>query len=369
MDLAVEVALAGYSVGWFAPEYKYLYDVWRDLIKMLEPYTARSNVTEMRIDLVTGGWVDMWSLDGGNAGRGRKYARVIIDEAAMVPNLLSVWYDAIRFTLADLKGDAFFLSTPNGRNNFWQLWQLGQDPQNEEWMSWQFPTITNPFISPAEIEAARLGMPEDKFRQESLAEFLESSSVFTKIQEAATAKHQGYAHDGYPSHPKHTYVVGVDWGKYEDFSVFAVVDTTTKELCYLDRSRHIEYTDQVARLKDICQRYEVNQVIAESNSQATTMVLIRHAGLPLREFAMTNASKQNIIDALKLALQASKLRILPDPVLIGELQAFEATRTPENRIKYAAPPGYHDDCVMALALAWDAAKDNLPVRVEKRRSR
>jgi hypothetical protein len=366
IDLAAEVALSGYPVGWFAPTYKLLSEAWRDLLKVLRPYVIRANATDHRVELVTGGVVEMWSLDSEDGGRSRKYARVIIDEAAMVPQLLVAWNDAIRPTLTDLRGDAWFMSTPKGRNDFWQLYQRGLDPFQTEWACWQMPTSTNPFIPPGEVEAARLDSPEDTFRKEYLAEFLEDSAVFTKVRESATAKEQGYAQDGYPSHPRHSYVVGVDWGKYEDYSVFAVIDTTVRELCHLDRSNHLDYTLQVRRLEDICKRYQVSQVIAEGNAQATTIELLRKANLPVREFTTSNVSKQNIIEGLKLGLEQGRLKILDNSVLLSELQAFEATRLPGGGLRYAAPSGYHDDCVMALALAWDAAKDSNPVRVEKR---
>jgi hypothetical protein len=358
-DLAVEMMLAGYPVGWFAPEYKYLLEVWNELKFQLGSVISRSNETERRIELVTGGHIEMWSLERGNAGRSRKYARVIVDEAAMVPGLMKKWGEDIRPTLTDLKGDAWFMSTPKGRNDFYQLWLRGQDPLDADWMSWQMPTTANPFIDPEEIESARKDMLERTFAQEHLAEFLEDSAVFRKIKEAATAQPQRYTNDGFDPEPRHGYVVGVDWGKYEDYSVFSVIDANTKELCYLDRSNRVDYLIQLERIKDICRRFNILEIIAEGNAQTTTIELLRGTGLPVREFTTTNASKQYIIEQLMLGLEQSTLKILPDPVLLGELQSFEATKTPSGAIRYAAPEGYHDDCVMSLALAWDGCKGSV----------
>jgi len=50
------------------------------------------------------------------------------------------------------------------------------------------------------------------------------------------------------------------------------------------------------------------------------------------------------------------IAIPKEPVLISELEAFEATKTPSGLIRYAAPEGMHDDTVMALALAWHGAQ-------------
>jgi hypothetical protein len=366
-DLVAEAALSGLHVGWFAPTYKILADAWRELVLTLKPYTARSNAAEHRIELVTGGALEMWSLVGGeDAGRSRAYARVIVDEAAMVPNLMQVWMDAIRPTLTDFRGDAWFMSTPKGRNDFWQLYQYGLDPLREDWMCWSMPTRTNPFIDPGEIAAAKGDMTEDKFMQEYLAEFLESGAIFRKVHEATTAKPQEYAQDGFASYPKHTYVCGVDWGKYEDFSVFAVIDTTINELVYLDRSNNTDYTMQIKRLEDLCKRFQIAEVIAESNAMAIAIELMRAANLPVREFVTTNQSKHNIIESLKLAIEQGKLKLLNDSVLLSELQAFEATKLPGGGLRYAAPPGMHDDTVMALAIAWSAVESiAAPIRIEK----
>ena len=72
-------------------------------------------------------------------------------------------------------------------------------------------------------------------------------------------------------------------------------------------------------------------------------------------FQFTNATKAVAIEALALAFERRELRIPDDPVLINELLAFEGNRLPSGMVRYEAPSGGHDDFVMALALAWQAA--------------
>lgn len=67
---------------------------------------------------------------------------------------------------------------------------------------------------------------------------------------------------------------------------------------------------------------------------------------------LTNATKGNMVEALALAFERGDLRILPDAVLVSELQAYELERLPSGMIRYSAPSGMHDDTVMSLALAW-----------------
>jgi hypothetical protein len=56
-----------------------------------------------------------------------------------------------------------------------------------------------------------------------------------------------------------------------------------------------------------------------------------------------------------LAFENREITILNDPVTIGELQAYEMETLASGMIRFGAPEGAHDDCVMALGLAWYAA--------------
>lgn len=134
---------------------------------LLYDITESKNETEKRIELYGGGIIDFWSLDDPNAIRGRKYKRVVFDEAEAARNLEEAWTRVIRATLADLKGDAWFLSTPRfGSTYFKKLAKI----ESPEWKSWTFTTYDNPFIDPSEIDAAREQLDEATFRCEFLAE-------------------------------------------------------------------------------------------------------------------------------------------------------------------------------------------------------
>lgn len=168
----------GDPAAYFAPTYKMLMEVWRTIKRDLQSVIQDTNESEKRIDFINGARLDMWSLDNFDAVRGRKYRRVVIDEAAMVPNLEEAWTMAIRPTLADYKGDAWFFSTPKGRNYFYQLAQRAQT--DETWSYWQMPTDANPYISRDEIEAARRELPSIVFQQEFLAEFIDVQGALVK---------------------------------------------------------------------------------------------------------------------------------------------------------------------------------------------
>lgn len=352
-DIGTDYLLAGWPVGWFSPSYKLLSDAWRDLQRVLSPLIVDKSTQEHRLELNTKGVLDCWSLDNVDAGRGRKYKCVIIDEAAFVRYLGEAWQATIRPTLTDLQGVAWFLSTPRGSNFFRTVYNWGQDPLKPDWMSWQLPSAANSTLKDLdqEIEAARLELPERIFRQEYLAEFIDDAGgVFRRVLDAATADQQDSAKDG------HSYLIGIDWGKYNDFTVLAVIDTTTKELCYLDRFNQIDYTVQIQRLYALAARFKTKTLIPEHNAIGIPLIeQLQREGYNVHPFVTTNASKAEAIDSLSLAIEKGDLKILDHPVLIAELQAYEAERLPSGMLRYSAPEGYHDDSIMALALAWHGA--------------
>jgi hypothetical protein len=350
MDRLIHPALQGKPVAWFAPNYRLLSDVWRELQVTLEPVIARTNQQERRLELRGGGVLEMWSLDSPDSGRGRAYALAVVDECALVPNLEQAWLQTIRPMLTDYCGEAWFLSTPKGMNYFRALFDRGQDPERKEWASWQMPTVENPRLDPDEIESARQDLTEAAFNQEYLALFVNwEGSVFRRVGEAATATPKTEREAG------HNYVIGCDWGRSNDYTVFLVVDVTARAVVALQRSKRVDYTLQCERLKVLSEQWQPQQIIAEQNSIGQPIIeQLTRDGLRIDPFTTTNASKAQVIESLALAFERSDIRILNDPVLVGELVAYQTERLPSGLLRYGAPSGQHDDTVMALAMAWSA---------------
>jgi hypothetical protein len=134
------------------------------------------------------------------------------------------------------------------------------------------------------------------------------------------------------------------------------------QMVAMDRFNQIDYSVQRGRLQALAERYHVESIIAESNSMGEPIIeQLQRDGLPVRGFQTTNATKAAAIEALALAFERGELAILNDPVLVGELQAYEMDRLPSGMVRYSAPEGMHDDTVMALALMWQGMADSGPL--------
>ena len=355
-DLCTEPPVLPYPVGWFSPTYKDMLEVWDEMTLRLAPVARRISTQDRRIENIAGGVLEFWSLENIHAGRGRKYRRVLIDEAAKVSTLLGTWNLAIRPTLADYRGDAYFASTPLGRNGFWQLYQYGQDELRRNWRAWHLPSTVNPHIAADEIADMRANMPDMNFRQEILAEFIDDGVAVIRFVDEAVR-------DELPLGPasRSTCVAGIDWALTNDYTVCAVIDASTGLCVAVDRFNGVDYALQRERIAALCRHWRVASVVGEQNSMGKpNNDELRRMGLRVRDFTTTNTTKADIIEDLAAAFEHRRICIPRHAALIDELKALRSERLPGGGVRYSAPEGLHDDCAIALALAWHGAS-NRPV--------
>ncbi len=350
LDVAMDTALDGGPAGWFAPTYKFLMEPMSEACRILADAISRKSISEKRIELFTGGVIDFWTLDDSDAGRGRKYARAVIDEAAMVKNLEDAWQKAIRPTLADFRGDAWLLSTPRGHDFFWKAHTWGMSPDHHEWAAWTMPTSTNPYIEVDEIEAARKQLPERVFRQEFLAEFLEDAGgVFRGVE--AVVDRGRFSNEPQPGH---TYTLGVDLARVEDFTVLCVMDERGVQV-YHERFNQISWERQCSTIDSVARKYRALIYLDSTGVGDPIFERLRQSGLQVDPYQFTNASKERLIDFLAMQIEQGKVRLMDVPDQTNELLAYQYELTPSRNVRMNAPEGMHDDCVISLALAtWGA---------------
>jgi len=341
----LDVAAQGGRAWWVSPSYKTSEVGWRPLRQITRKIpSAEIRLVDRVVNFPGGGFVAVRSADNPDSLRGEGLDFVVMDECAFMQK--EAWTEAIRPALSDRQGKVLFISTPKGRNWLWEIYQRGVSGE-EGWQSWTFPTANNPFIAKEEIEAAKRDLPEMIFRQEYLAEFIDDAGgVFRRVQEAAVLEPKEYGEGK-------QYIAGVDVAASVDFTVVSVLDAESKEMVYLDRFNRVDYPVLIDRLEAIYHRYHLTSMVVESNSIGRPVIdeLVAR-GLNIVPFTTTSATKQSIIQNLQAAFENGQIRILNNPVLIGELLSFESKRNASGGFSYSAPDGMNDDCVMSLAIAW-----------------
>lgn len=195
----------GSSVMYIAPTLGQARTIIWDLLHELgRPVIKSSHVNNLEITLVNGRKILVRGADNPDSLRGVSLTYVVLDECAFIK--LDVWEKIIRAALSDKKGRALFISTPSGRNWFYDVFKLGQTGEDDEWKSWHFTTQDNETIDPKEIEAAKKTLSSFAFKQEYLSSFDTSGADVFKQEWFKTTSEPEYG----------TYYVAVDLAGFEE---------------------------------------------------------------------------------------------------------------------------------------------------------
>lgn len=159
------------KIWYIAPTYRMAKQImWNDLKASIpRKWIVREHETEMSITLKNGSIIECKGADNPDTLRGVGLNFVVMDEFQDIR--AETWTTIIRPTLAKDRGEALFIGTPKAYNQLYEVYQFGQDAARKAWSSYQFPTITSPFIPESEIIEARRDMDPRTFRQEFEASF------------------------------------------------------------------------------------------------------------------------------------------------------------------------------------------------------
>ncbi len=283
----------------------------------------------------------------GRTLRGNEATHIVVDEAAYLPE--AVINEVAMPMLATTDGKLTLISTPNGLNHFWRFYQLGVEGKHGVW-SRAGPSSESPMVSSSFLAIQRELISDRAFRIEYEAKFIDSiGRVFS------TAGIDGCLVCELPR-VEGPYYVGIDWGRYTDATAVAVLsgDGGESYLVEMHRFADAEWDDQVEAIGEIVDRYSRALVLCDGTGMGDPAVaMLRHrlAKHEVQPYVFTNASKQVLVDRLAQLVTRRGVRMLPNPDLIRELQHFEAKVSSTGKRTYGAVHGYHDDMVIALALA------------------
>ena len=341
------------STGWIVgPTYDLSDKIYRELIVVVAErlrhriVTLRDNEKRLVLRNLSGGLSEIRGKSADNPisllGEGLDW--LIIDEAARLKP--TIWEGHLSQRLIDKRGWALLISTPRGKGYFYDLFRRGQG-QDPDYASWNYPSWTNPHLNPHLIEEERSRIPERTFRQEYAAEFIEGSGqVFRNVRECATGEWEEPRKDEY-------YYAGLDLAKVEDFTVLVVL-SRDRRVVFSDRFHRMDWAFQVNRIKATLDRYRAQAFVDSTGVGEPVFESLRRAGVYALPYAFTAKSKAAIVDNLSLLLE-QKLITLPRPDLwpegIDELESFEYSVSDSGNVRTGSPTGFHDDVVIALALA------------------
>jgi len=334
------------DIAWISPIYNQANKVYEQVIKAFADNPQvfhKKDGQKLKIEFCNGSTFQFFSAERYDNIRGFTFDYLICDEFAFIDS--EAWTAVLRATVLVKGKKVLLISTPNGKNHFYQLFQL--DGVNDQYKSFKMTSYDNPLIDSKEIDDAKLTLPDHIFRQEYLAEFVDGgSSVFGDVNyKMVTSGTKYYG--------------GLDVARADDYTVLTIYNQDGG-MVYIDRWRHDSWSNIVRKVSEVINKYNA-QTFVEVNSIGDPIFEILKGLLSnvnnIQPFLTTSKSKQDIIEQLAVANQNKDVSFLPHEWLKKEFDVFTYEYNPKTRvIKYSAPSGFHDDGIMASAIGYHAVK-------------
>ena len=327
--------------------------VFQDIIDCIgdSGVVKKKNETLLEIELINGSRIFFKSAEQRESLRGYTISGILcIDECAFISddifNTVIPWCNVH-------KAPILLTSTPKFKEGFyWSYWNLGLDPDNQNVQSFDFNDFdTSMLLSPDKLEEYRKILPSGQFRTEYLGEFLDADGiVFQGFKECV-----GFS-DSYQK-----LYVGIDWGtgNGEDSTSISVLNERCEQVFYFNFNDK-NTTAQIEFISEFLNRHKgvIKLVVPELNSIGTPMTELLRGKCPwykIEGVTTTNTSKCDMVNALQVAFEQKKIKILDEERQLRELSMYEAQFNPKTKnITYNAPRGHHDDTVIALGLSLTA---------------
>jgi len=320
--------------------------------------------------------IEYWHGQDPEILEGEGVAFYLLDEASkMKPEV----YSSARTTLTQTRGLLMGCSTPRGKGWFYgacmnakaeMLWCLkrGKNPTK---IFIHARTAENPHINPKSIQEARKNLPDRLFRQYYEAEFNDSGECFPFFKDAIVGsplyfdfETQLWFCDDHAEQEQ--IIVGADWGKQEDFSVFTAWSVSSKMMVGFMRFRGVDYISAIRNLIWFCGEYKHILLVKHDKTGLGNVMddALGNTELPFEGVTFTMKSKSEMVNAMMVAFQRREIRIPNWPAMIEELESFEVVVNEIGNFKYSAPSGLHDDIVCSMFLGWFGVQEYAPTRME-----
>lgn len=356
-----------HGLFWYlAPTYRQCRTPFLNLLRgFMEAGLVRSfSRAEMRIELATGWRIEFRSLEVADNARGEGPDAVVMDEADLIPD--DDWYEAIYPAMADKRAPLLAITTPRKGRAGWfhAMHRAGSDGADPNKKGWHFDCYAATFLTREVLDEARRTMPERAFRQEFLAEPLDSAgAVYVDIRRRPRLT-------PLPGEPVG---IGVDWAKKIDRTWFVAVGAESGAILKAQKvPQRLPYLRQVELLAEFMREYldRTYYVVHDRTGvgEGVDEMLLAYYDTATRGrpfdpdhcegFKFTEQSKRDLVEESVVDFEAGRIGWVPgaerDPVfdeMMREYQDYSLEITERGRVTYGAPPGLHDDAVMAGDLA------------------
>jgi len=312
--------IPGSSVLIIAPNYalsQVSWDMQRKLLKRFDIELDKSNAKDKIIELKNGSTIRMGSISQADSVVGRSYDLIIFDEAALDDKGSDVFDIQLRPTLDKTNSKAIFISTPRGRNWFYDFWMRGYDPLLPEWCSIRSDYRDNPRAMKKDIESAKLTNSKAHFEQEYLCSFniLEGTIYDFNAEECVT-------NIDIDQIAVQDVLSGLDIG-FKDATAFLVVLTDGEKFYVVDEYVQVEKTTSAhaGKIGKLIDDYEIDFTYIDSAAAQTKFDFAMNYGI-----SCLNANKSKLDGIGYVASIIDHDRLIVDSKCVKTIEALNNYR-------------------------------------------
>ena len=330
------------KIAWVSPIYKQCKKVFDEMVlAFADSPLIKSNASDLIITLSNGSTIQFFSSERYDNIRGFTFDYLVCDEFAFMAE--QAWSEVLRATVLVKGKKVLLISTPKGKNHFYNLFNL--DGTNPQYKSFKMTSYDGLALA-EEIDGARYTLPENVFKQEYLAEFVDNGSgVFKDIpinnQPSGASK----------------YYAGIDLGRADDYTVITILNDKAQMVC-CERFRHNTWENICTELLFHLNKWKPNAYVEINSIGDVIFEQLKGKYKNIEPFLTTSKSKNDAIEALQVSIQNKEFNSLDIEWLRKEFDLFTYEYNHKTRsLKYSAPQGFHDDGVMSCAIAYQALKN------------
>lgn len=180
------VLVPGTQILIIAPNYSLStisWDIQRNLLTAFDVETTRKNAKDRLIELQNGSIIRIGSVGQVDSVIGRSYDLIIFDEAAINNDGESAFNIQLRPTLDKVNSKCIFISTPRGKNWFYEFYLRGFSSEFDDWCSILATYRDNPRASLEDVEKARAQLSKAYFAQEYECDFVAMQGQIWELPE------------------------------------------------------------------------------------------------------------------------------------------------------------------------------------------
>lgn len=293
--------------AWVVPTYKNGRSLWRWVQRVAYPMTAQKlwdvSKAERTVTTHMGGFFAIYSDDNIDAIRSEDFDLVINDEASRIKR--ESISEAIEPTLADRDGALINISTPRGRNWWWDACMAAQ-ANGRDHVFFTAPSAANP--NPNIQRAAQLAKertPRAVYEQEWLALFTEDGMTLFAIADIDRAAEGSPAPA--PRVAGRSYITTVDIGRRKDATIINTFDVSSLPYVRVafDRLERVPYPAIQQAITARARAYP-GATYVESNGVGDPV--IENLDVPVIPFVTTARSKLQALQALQLLFERGQIR-------------------------------------------------------------